>query len=313
MFDRTSRLIRALFAAAMLIVCQTQAAGKLNVVATLPDLASITRIIGGDLIKLTSLANPSEDPHFVSPRPSFTVVLNQADVLIEGGADLESGWLPPLVQNSRNRRIQVNSKGRIIASRGVPLIDVPVQSVDRSSGDVHLAGNPHYLLAPQNAKTVARTIATSLGAVDPEHAQQFTAQLQQFERELDQSLARWQTTMAPFQGVKVITYHRTFDYLLRAFGLELAGTIEPKPGIEPAPKHIQQLMQQGKKDGVKLIIIEPSRNRKTALHIAEAIDASLLMLPAMPGTNSEGYLQWLDANISAIASTLSSPQPQSTP
>jgi zinc/manganese transport system substrate-binding protein len=282
------------------------AVAKLNVVATLPDLAAVAREIGGDRIQITSLAVGTEDPHFVDPKPSFIRVLNQADALIVGGADLEAGWLPPLVNNARNTRIAVGAPGHVVASQGVRLLEVPAGGVDRSEGDVHPFGNPHYLLDPANSKVVAAHLAAVFSQLDPANASAYQASLKQFEERLAQKMPEWDKALAPYRGTKVITYHKSFNYLLDHSGFVLAGTIEPKPGIEPSPAHINQLTRQSKDAGVKLVIIEPNRPRKTAQKVADTIGAKLLVLPLMPGGNPKApdFFSWYDYIVTQIATAL---------
>jgi ABC-type Zn uptake system ZnuABC Zn-binding protein ZnuA len=282
------------------------AQARLNVVATLPDLAALVREIGGDHVKVTSLAVGTEDPHFVDPKPSYVRVLNQADVLIEGGAELEVGWLPPLVHNARNPKVVVGAPSRIVASQGVRLLEVPVGGVDRAQGDVHPLGNPHYLLAPDNCKTVAGHITEVFSQLDPTNAAAFQANLKRFNERLAQKLPEWHKALASFRGTPVLTYHKSFDYLLDHFGFTLVGTIEPKPGIEPSPAHINALVPRAKGAGVKLVIIEPNRPRRTAQRVADAIGARLLVLPLMPGGQEKtaDFFAWYDYNVTQIAAAL---------
>ena len=282
------------------------ARGAIEVVATLPDYAAIARDIGGRHVTVSSLAKGSEDAHFVDARPSFIRVLNKADLLLEGGADLEIGWLPALLGSARNNRIIGDRPGHVVLSRGVHLLDVPAEPVDRSMGDVHPLGNPHYWLDPVNGKVMAETIAQALVAIDPEHRSDYEANLERFQRKLDSKLAEWQKRLAPFKGTKVITYHKSFDYLLERFGLVLVGTIEPRPGIEPSPHHISSLVSRTRAEGVKLVLIEPFRPRKTPERVAESIGAQLLVLPDKVSGNEhvKDYLGLFDYNVSQIAAAL---------
>jgi zinc/manganese transport system substrate-binding protein len=284
----------------------SSASAKLNVVATLPDYGAITEAIGGDKVKVTSIARGTEDPHFVDARPSFVRVLNQADVLLEGGAELEIGWLPPLVNGARNAKILSDATGHLILSRGIRLLDVPTGPVDRSMGDVHPSGNPHYWLDPANGKTIAASIAAVFSKVDPANAAFYQANLKKFDERLDAKLAEWTKLMEPYRGTKVITYHKSYDYFLERFGLELVGTIEPKPGIEPSPTHISALIPRAKEQGVKLVIIEPNRPRKTPTYVAESIGAKLLVLPASVGGNEKvkDYFDLFDYDVGQIANAL---------
>ncbi|MEQ2007705.1 MAG: metal ABC transporter substrate-binding protein [Limisphaerales bacterium] len=255
---------------------------KLNVVASLPDFASLAEDIGGDKVKVTSLARGTEDAHFVDAKPSFIRALNQADALIEGGAELEQGWLPPLVQNARNPRILPNAAGHIVLARGLKLLDVPTK-LDRSQGDVHAAGNPHFNLDPANFRAMAATIAEAFARLDAANAPHYAANLKRFNERLAGRLADWDKLAVPLRGVKVITYHKSFDYLAARYGLVVFGQIEPKPGIEPTPTHINALIPQAKSAGVKLVLMEPNRARKTPQFVADSIGARLVVCPGLVG------------------------------
>jgi len=279
---------------------------KLNVVATLPDYGSIAQAIGGDKVKVTSIARGTEDQHFVDARPSFVRVLNQADVLIEGGAELEIGWLPPLVNGARNGKILSDAPGHLILSRGIRLLEVPTSPVDRSMGDVHPFGNPHFTLDPANGKIIADSIAETLGKVDPANADYYRANRDAFNKRLEAKLAEWDNLMKPFHGTKVVTYHKSFDYFIDHFGLELAGTIEPKPGIEPSPTHISALIPRVKEQGVKLIMVESFRPRKTPEYVAKASGAKLLLLPGSVDANEKvkDYFALFDYDVAQIVQAL---------
>src|SRR5438105_5159517 len=174
-----------------------QATAQLRVVATTPDLASVAKEVGGDRVNVVALAKPTEDPHFVDAKPSFIVTLNRADALIEGGAELELGWLPPLLENARNGKIGAGAPGRIVASEGIRLLEIPT-SFDRSKGDVHSLGNPHFMVDPQNAKIVARNIAEHFAEIDPKSAVIYRANLAKFDARIDAKLAEWQKQLAAF-------------------------------------------------------------------------------------------------------------------
>ena len=282
------------------------AQAKLNVVATLPDFGSIAVSIGGDKVKVTSIARGSEDAHFVDARPSFIRVLNQADVLIEGGAELEIGWLPPLVNAARNGKIMGEEAGHVILSRGLPLLEVPSGPVDRSMGDVHPAGNPHYWLDPANARLMAARLAEVFSQLDAANTAYYAENLKKFIATLDEKLAAWARQMEPFKGTKVVTYHKSFDYLLKRYGLELVGTLEPKPGVEPSPTHINALVPRMKAEGVKLILIEGFRSRRTAERVASETGAKLLVLPVSVGAAPQvkDYFSLLDYDLSQIVGAL---------
>jgi zinc/manganese transport system substrate-binding protein len=282
------------------------AQAKINVVATLPDFGSIAEAVGGEHVKVTTIARGTEDAHFVDARPSFIRVLNQADVLIEGGVDLEIGWLPPLVQAARNGKILANAPGHLVLGRFVELLDVPQGPIDRSMGDVHPSGNPHYWLDPVNGGIIARKIAETFANVDEGHAAEYAANARAFSEKLAEKMSEWEKKMEPFRGTKVITYHKSYDYFARRFGLEIVGQLEPRPGLEPSASHITSLVRRAQEEGVKLVLIEPFRPRRTAEHAASAMSAKLLILPEKVGATKKArdYFSLFDEEISIIAAAL---------
>ena len=261
------------------------AQAKINVVATLPDFGAIAQEVGRDLVNVTVIAKATEDPHFVDARPSFIRVLNKAEVLIEGGAELEVGWLPPLVNAARNNKILGGAAGHIVLARDIRLLEVPTGPVDRSMGDIHPFGNPHFWLDPENGKRMAQAIADRFGKLDSRNAALYQANLRQFTERLDKKLAEWEAAMKPYAGTKILTYHKSYEYLAHRFALDVVGQLEPKPGIEPSPTHINALIPRAKQAGVKLIFIEPFRPRRTPEHVAAQIGARLLVVPDKTGAN----------------------------
>jgi ABC-type Zn uptake system ZnuABC Zn-binding protein ZnuA len=260
---------------------------KLDVVASTPDLAAIAREVGGDRADVTSLARGTEDVHFVDPKPSFIRILNQADALIEGGADLEAGWLPSLIVNARNPKIQLGKPGRIAAAEAVSLLEVPAGPIDRSMGDVHPFGNPHFTLDPVNGKLIARQIGERLCSLVPGDCPIFRANLKQFEDKIDSRLVLWQKQMAPLRGTRVVSYHKSYSYFAERFGLRVVNTIEPKPGIPPSASHVRDLVGQMKAEGVALIVMEPNRERKTPAFLAQETGAKVAVVPSMVGGGKE--------------------------
>lgn len=303
--------LKSLFLAALLGVASSVAVqAKLNVVATLPDFGSLATLIGGEHVEVTSIARGTEDPHFVDARPSFLRVLNRADLLLEGGADLEVGWLPTLLNGARNPRIAVGAPGHVVMSEGISLLETPTGPIDRSMGDVHPGGNPHYWLDPANGKIMAEHLAAVFARADPEHEAAFQKNLQQFKQRLDKKLTEWTARLEPFRGTKVVTYHKSYEYLARRFKLEIIGQLEPKPGIEPSPSHIKQLIPQMKQAGVRLVLIEPNRPRKKPAYVAEATGAKVLVLPGMVGGDKaiKDYFDLFDYAVSHIAEALKESQ-----
>jgi zinc/manganese transport system substrate-binding protein len=282
-----------------------QATAQLKVVATTPDLASVAREIGGNRVNVVALAKPTEDPHFVDAKPSFIVTLNRADALVEGGAELELGWLPPLLENSRNSKIAAGAPGRIVASEGIRLLEIPT-SFDRSKGDIHSLGNPHYMIDPAAAKIVARNIASHFAQLDPKNAATYNANLAKFSSRIDAKLADWQKQLAPYRGAKIVTYHRDFIYFAQRFGLTIVDELEPKPGISPSPAHLAQVIGEMKRSNAKIILVQPFQNRKTAETVARQTGATVIDAPQQPGaaSNTSSYFDNMDNLVRAIAAAL---------
>jgi zinc/manganese transport system substrate-binding protein len=283
----------------------TSAHAKLNVVATVPDLGSLAREIGGDKVEVTTLAKPTEDPHFVDARPSFVVALRNADVLIEGGAELEIGWLPPLLQNARNPKIELGKPGRVQASSGIRLMNVPA-NVTRAAGDVHALGNPHFMTDPIIAKAVAQHIAQSFAAIDAANAAFYDANAKKFEATINAKLQEWGTALLAFKGQSVVAYHDSWPYFAHRFGLNIDIFLEPKPGIPPSPSHLAEVIAQMKAQHVKAIIVEPFHDRKVAERVASATGAKVVDFAQYPGAlpNTDTYVKLIDALVSRLAAAL---------
>lgn len=280
-------------------------AKKLRVVATTPDLAALAREIGGDAVEVVALAKATEDAHFVDAKPSYLVALNRADVLIEGGAELELGWLPPLLDNARNTKIASGAPGRIVASHGIRLLEVPT-TFDRSRGDVHALGNPHFLLDPVNVKTVVANMADHFAQVDPSSAAMFRTNLDRFNRTLDSKLAEWTRQLAPYRGAPIVTYHRDFVYLAQRFNLDILQTLESKPGIAPSPAHLATVISAMKARRAGVIIVQPYQNRRTAETVARQTNAIVLDISQQPGAiaNTDTYFAMMDNLVRTLAAAL---------
>jgi len=280
-------------------------AGRLNVVATTPDLAALAQEIGGTAVEVKALAKPTEDPHFVDAKPSHIVTLNRADVLIEGGAELELGWLPPLLESARNSKIATGSPGRIVASQGVKMLEIPA-TFDRSRGDVHPYGNPHFLLDPLNVKLIVAQMAQHFSQVDPKSADLYKANLAKFTSTLDAAFAGWQKQLAPYRGAKIVTYHKDFVYLAERFGLQVVETLEPKPGIAPSPAHLAKVISTMKSTGARVILVQPYQNRKTAETVARQTGAVVLDIGQQPGAikGTETYFTLMDYMVRTLATAL---------
>ena len=296
------------FAAAALTAplgTSTPPPARLSVVATTPDLAALAKEIGGDAVDVKALAKPTEDPHFVDAKPSHIVTLNRADVLIEGGAELELGWLPPLLESARNSRISAGAPGRVIASTGITMKEKPV-TFDRSKGDVHALGNPHFLIDPLNAKIVAADIAEHLSQVQPQSADAFKANLQRFNTAIDAKLAEWEKQLSPYHGAKIVTYHKDFVYMAERFGIEVAETLEPKPGIAPSPSHLAQVISTMRNEKVRVVLVQPYQNRKTAETVARQTGAVVLDVSQQPGAiqGTATYADLMDHLVRTLVSGL---------
>jgi len=274
---------------------------KLSVVATTPDLAAVASVVGGDKVSVLALAKPTEDPHFVDARPNHIVTLNRADALIEGGAELEIGWLPPLVEGARNPKILPGAPGRIVASEGIGLLDVP-SSADRSKGDIHANGNPHFMMDPLNARTVAGSITEAFCRIDAADCPAFRTNLTAFQSKIDARMKDWSAQLAPFAGTPIVTYHPTWRYFAQRFGLKSEIYLEPKPGIPPSPTHIAELVPRMQAAGVKLILVEPNREQQTPEFVADKTGARVVPLPLMPGgEEASDYVALIDYDVKQIA------------
>ena len=283
----------------------TSATARLNVVATLPDYAAIASAVGGDHIEVTALAKPTEDPHFVDARPSFVVKLKNADVLIEGGAELEIGWLPPLLQTARNVKIETGRPGRIITSQGLRLMNVPAQ-VTRAAGDVHAQGNPHFGVDPIVAKAIAKHIADSFSALDAANAASYQANEKAFEDTINARLQTWGKALLPYRGQSLVAYHDSWVYFAHRFGFTIDVFLEPKPGIPPSPSHLAEVIGKIKAGRIKAILVEPFHNRKIAEKVAAATGAKVVEFAQYPGAlpDTDSYVSLIDALVSRLAAAL---------
>ena len=290
---------------ALLALAMT-AHAKLDVVVTTPDFGSIARDIGGDKVDVTMLAKPTEDPHFVDAKPSFIVKLNRADALVEGGAELEIGWLPALLDQSRNSKLAAGAPGRIACAQGIQLLEVPA-TLDRSKGDIHAAGNPHYTTDPANVRIVAQRIADAFSQLDPKNSAIYQANLKKFTDRLDEKMAEWDKLLAPFKGEQVVAYHDSWPYFARRFGLKIDLFLEPKPGIPPTPVHLAEVITQMRADHIHVIMVEPYQNRKTAETVAADTGATVVDLSQFPGGikgTEAGYIELMDRNVNSLAKAL---------
>ena len=282
------------------------AQGRLNVVTTTEDLASIAREVGGDRIDVEAIARGYQDPHFVEAKPSFILRLQRADLLVVVGRDLEIGWLPPLIQQSRNSKIQVGANGYLDASLRARILDIPQGQITRAMGDVHPLGNPHYWLDPENGKVIARAIFEKLAQLRPADRAFFEQRLNDFNGRIDAAEKRWLAAMAPYKGLKVATYHRSFTNFADRFGLDVMGYVEPRPGIPPSPQHTLDLINEMKQQNVKLVLVEPYFDLRTPNSVGRGTGAEVLVMPPSVGGVKEvtDYFKLFDYNINLLITAL---------
>jgi zinc/manganese transport system substrate-binding protein len=273
---------------------------KIRVVATLPVFAELVKAVGGDRVEVTTIATPLQDPHFVDAKPSYILAASKADVFVLAGMDLEVGWEPLVREGSRNADIQIGGPGYVDASAHVQKLGVPTGRIDRSRGDVHPYGNPHYWLDPLNAVPLTADIALALTRVDPANGGLYNDRRRQFLADLERRMATWRSRMAPLQGQPVASYHESWEYFARRFGLEIAGTLEPKPGIPPSPSHLAALIDRMGARDVMLILKEPYYEDKNPQLVARETGARVVELPNQPQTG-QNYLQFMDALVDRVA------------
>ncbi|MEB3329609.1 MAG: metal ABC transporter substrate-binding protein [Candidatus Sericytochromatia bacterium] len=282
------RLSLAVLAALAACLPAQAALARVRVVATLPDLACVAREVGGDTVEVTALAYPTQDPHFVDARPHLVLALNRADMLVLAGLELETGWLPTLITGSRNARIQPGGPGGLTgyfdASTVVPLKQVPQQRIDRSMGDIHPGGNPHYMTDPRNGGLVAVALAERLAALDPTHREAYRQRAATLKRTLD-ALAKAEVrrfAALPARRRQVVVYHQSLVYMLELLGLQQVNTLEPKPGIPPAPGHVATVLGQMRALGVEAIVQEEYWPTSIGRLLASKTGARLVTLPGGP-------------------------------
>ena len=280
-------------------------AQQIRVVATFPDLADITRQIGKELVSVDSLATGVEDPHGVPMRPSFVPRLNRADVLVVTGLDDEHSWLPALVEVASNPKINPGQPGYIDSSVGIPVLEAPVR-LDRAEGDLHPKGNPHYLLDPVLGKVAAQNIAAGLSRNFPKHQQIFEQNLKVYLTELDTWIARWEKMAAQLRGVKYVEYHPEWIYFANRFGLTKVGSIELKPGIEPTPNHLVELVQQIKQQKPQLLIYG-AQNPRVPQQIGNETGIKVLRLYTSAGgrPDTTTYIKWIDYTVRTLVESVS--------
>ncbi len=293
------KLIVVTAIALLVLTPSPAAAAGLRVVTSTADLASITKEVGGDLVEVESIAAGTQDPHFVELLPSYMVRVRKADVYVKVGMDLDY-WAQPIIDGSRNARLEI-----VDASLAIPLetrLEVPTR-VDASMGDLHKYGNPHYWLDPANGRRIARAIADGLGKADPANAARYDAGFEAFSARLDAKMAEWEAAAAPLRGMKVVTYHNSWPYFARAFGIEVIDFLEPKPGVKPSPSHVAAVIRKVQAQKVEAIAYEPYFEKRTPSLVARETGVSLVVLPPSVGGVSEvtDYIGLFDYNLAALS------------
>jgi zinc/manganese transport system substrate-binding protein len=282
-----------------------EAADKVRVVATIPDLKSLTEAVGGDLVDVESLTRGTQNFHEAEVRPSMMLKLRRADLLVENGAELDA-WVDVAVQNANNASIVRGGRGRIEIARGIPLLELPGTRVDRSMGDVHPLGNPHFSLDPGLAPAITQNILDGLVRVAPQHRAAFEGNRAAFLARLDEQMARWTKLMEPVKGARVVVFHPVYIYMLTRFGLRQAGALEDRPGIPPSPQHLVNLIRQMKEEGIKVVLVEPWNDVKLANRVAEEAGARAYVMATAVGAvkGADSYIAAIDYNVTTLAGAL---------
>lgn len=278
----------------------------LRVLTTLPDLWSITRAVVGDLGQVQVATRPGQNPHDLEIRPSQILLVRRAEILVRNGLE-EDAWIDPVVESSGNPRLLRGSASVIEGARGLPLLKVPSGPVDRSVGDVHPSGNPHYTLDPGTMPTVTATIADGLARLRPDLAPRLEANRRDFLSRVEARFQRWREMLAPHRGARVVSYHDSWPYFYRAYGLIELGVIEDRPGVPPTPQHLTNLVRQMKEQRARVVVLESWYPPDTAAAVARLAGARLVVVPQSPGAvrGTADYIDHMDYLVSALARALS--------
>ncbi len=282
------------------------ALAAVKVVAATEDLADLTRQVGGDKVSVDAIARGYQDPHFVEAKPSFILKLSRADLLVVVGRELEIGWLPPLIQQSRNAKIQPGAEGYLDASLTAEILEIPTGQITRAMGDVHPLGNPHYWLDPENGRRIAKAIQQKLSTLDRADAAYFESREADFEKRLTEAEKRWEAMMAPYKGLKIVTYHNSWPNFAKRFGLQVVGYVEPRPGIPPSPSHTIDLIAEMKRLGVKILLVEPYFDLKTPNSVARETGARVVVMSPSVGGEKEAtdYFKLFDYDLDLLTKAI---------
>lgn len=306
MFSRHS-LIRIAAAASLLLTGLAHpAAAQLKVVTSTTDLADIAKSVGGSHITVTHIGEGYQDPHFIEAKPSFVLQLRNADVWAFVGLDLEIGWMPLLLDGARNNKIKQGGSGYLDVSTAIPVLDRPSGNVDRSQGDVHPLGNPHYWLDPDNGKRIAHLFATKFSELDPKNAKAYESGEHAFDAKVDAAMKALAPQLAKIKGQPVVAWHTSWRYFSEYTKMNIVGFMEPKPGVPPSPSHLAGLIQTIKRTHAKVIVMEPFYDRKTADFVANHTDVKVLILPPSVGgvKGVTDYVGLLTYDIEQLAKAL---------
>ena len=308
---RSNRLVTAVALAVALSGAAPMADGgtavaQLKVVTSTTDLYDIAKEVGGDRITATHIGEGYQDPHFIEPKPSFVLQLRNADVWAFVGLDLEIGWMPLLLQGARNPKLQPGKPGYLDVSKVIPVLDVARGNVDRSQGDIHPLGNPHYWLDPENGRRIAALFRQTFSQLDPENADAYAANEKAFTQRLDAAERSWQSALAKIKGQPVVAWHTSWRYFAEYTGMNIVGFMEPKPGVPPSPSHLAGLIQTMKRTGAKVIVMEPFYDRKMADFVASKTGARVLVLPPSVGgaKGLDDYIKVMTNDIQQLAAAL---------
>jgi ABC-type Zn uptake system ZnuABC Zn-binding protein ZnuA len=308
MFRLTGSYPRIAGVCAALVLTAASATAQLQVVTSTTDLHDIAREVGGDKVRVTHISQGYQDPHFVEAKPSFVLQLSKADVFAFVGLDLEVGWMSLLIDGARNPKIRPGGTGHVDVSRAIPVLDIPTGRVDRSGGDVHPLGNPHYWLDPANGKRIAQLFRAKFSELDPANAAHYAARATAFEAKLAAAEATWEPLRARIRGKPVVAWHTSWRYFAAYSGMNIVAFMEPKPGVPPSPSHLVSVVSAVRASGAKAIVMEPFYDRRTADVVARQTGATVLVLPTSIGGERgiDTYVELITHNLTRVADAVRS-------
>jgi zinc/manganese transport system substrate-binding protein len=303
---RARHWLFAAVAALSLVAPLAPATAQLKVVTSTTDLYDIAKEVGGKLVTVSHVSEGYQDPHFVEAKPSFVLQLRNADVWAFVGLDLEIGWMPLLLDGARNPKVRPGGAGYVDVSKVIPVLDVARGNVDRSQGDVHAAGNPHYWLDPENGRRIARLFKDKFIELDRGHAADYTRNEAAFEARLNAAEKEWQPALAIIKGKPIIAYHTSWRYFAEYTGVNIVAFMEPKPGVPPSPTHVLKVINDAKAAGAKVIVQEPFYDHKMSDLVAKQLGGVVLVQPPSVGgvKGLDDYIELMKRDINALAAAL---------